>query len=88
MIKDIHPKDLWYEWKDQIIGRTAIIHSGSTAEMLEPFEFVELTFDPPLTVNNFRMQEKMHMTVLLGPDTMGEYLTDVAEILNCHGRTC
>lgn len=61
-IKQIHRHDAWFQFREQIEGRTAIIHRAARTEKMEAgYEFLTLTFDPPLSVNGRRMPEYMYL---------------------------
>ena len=53
ILKEIHPSDLWYEFRQQIEGRRIIVHGG--IESKDGFEMTRLTFNPPLSVDGYRM---------------------------------
>lgn len=57
ILKEIHPKDLWYPLRSQIEGRTIIVHGG--IETSDGFEMTRLTFNPPLSVDGHRMAPDM-----------------------------
>ena len=60
ILKEIHPKDLWYPLRSQIEGRAIIIHGGY-GEPVDGFQMTKLTFEPPLTVNGQKMMSHMFM---------------------------
>jgi hypothetical protein len=57
-IREIHPKDAWFPFRDQIVNRTAIVHDEKGG-ITDEFKMLNITFVPPLSVNGARMHDKM-----------------------------
>lgn len=57
-IREIHPKDAWFPFREQIEDRTAVVHKGFVTDDDE-FNMLNITFVPPLSVNGARLHDKM-----------------------------
>ena len=75
ILKEIHPSDLWYQFRQQIEVRRIIVHGGIETE--HGFEMTRLTFNPPLSVNGMRMKEDIwiHCKHESRVDVFGELAT-------------
>jgi hypothetical protein len=75
LITEIHEGDLWFPFRDQIVGRTAIINRGLTTD--NDFEMAFVEFSPPLSVNGSRMfPQWLHCKHVANPVGLFEMLAE------------